>query len=335
METAINQIPQLLAGALKVRLEFVEGEHTSAFRLFNGFYEGIRDLTVDVYGKTLVLVGYGEDLDAANLLLQETRDFYLENLPWITCVISKYRTSEYAEDRRGTLTFGSKPDTEITELGCRYAVDLQMNQDASFYVDTRNLRKWLIENASGLEVLNTFAYTGSLGVAALAGKAARVVQVDRNPKFLDLARISVISNHLDLGKMKLTAVDFFVEIGQLKRKGQLFDIVILDPPFFSVTDKGTVDQGESSTRLINKVRPLVKDGGRIIAINNALFVSGKEYMNSLKELEQSGFVTVEETIPIPADITGYSETIVGQPPADPSPFNHPTKIAVLRVKRKT
>lgn len=37
-------------------------------------------------------------------------------------------------------------------------------------------------------MLNTFAYTGSLGVAACAGGTRRVVQVDLNRRFLDLAR---------------------------------------------------------------------------------------------------------------------------------------------------
>ncbi|MCK7505726.1 MAG: class I SAM-dependent methyltransferase [Desulfobacterales bacterium] len=35
----------------------------------------------------------------------------------------------------------------------------------------------------GRSVLNTFAYTGSLGVAAMAGGAVRVTQTDRNRQF--------------------------------------------------------------------------------------------------------------------------------------------------------
>jgi len=64
-----------------------------------------------------------------------------------------------------------------------------------------------------MDVLNTFAYTGSLGVAALAGGAVHVLQVDRNGRFLELARRSAMANHLDLGRMKLRADDVFNEIG--------------------------------------------------------------------------------------------------------------------------
>jgi len=43
---------------------------------------------------------------------------------------------------------------------------------------------------------------------------------------------------------------------------------------------------------------------------------------------------LDSILPVPLDVTGYPETIVDQPPADPAPFNHPTKIAVLKVFRK-
>jgi 23S rRNA (cytosine1962-C5)-methyltransferase len=37
---------------------------------------------------------------------------------------------------------------------------------------------------------------------------------------------------------------------------------------------------------------------------------------------------------VPPDCTGYPATRVSAPPVDPAPFNHPTKIAILRVRRK-
>jgi 23S rRNA (cytosine1962-C5)-methyltransferase len=183
-------------------------------------------------------------------------------------------------------------------------------------------------------VLNTFAYTGSLGVAALAGGAAQVLQSDRSRRFLELARRSAALNHLDLGRMKLQAQDFFSLVAKLKRAGSLFDCVILDPPYFSSTKQGEVDQVRESTRLINKVRPLVNDGGRLVAVNNALFLSGQDYCQGLEALCKDGYLSIEELIPVPEDVTGFPHTVVEKPPVDPAPFNHPTKIAVLGVRRR-
>jgi 23S rRNA (cytosine1962-C5)-methyltransferase len=86
--------------------------------------------------------------------------------------------------------------------------------------------------------------------------------------------------------------------------------------------------------VINKLRPLIKDGGLIVAINNALFLKGADYMASLEQLCQDGYLAIETIIPVLPDFTGYPDTIIAQPPANPAPFNHPTKIVILRVKRK-
>ena len=69
-----------------------------------------------------------------------------------------------------------------------------------------------------------------------------------------------------------------------------------------------------------------------MAINNALFVSGAEYMKTIEELCADGYLSVEELIPVPQDCVGYNVT--RSLPVDPAPFNHSTKIVVLRVKRK-
>ena len=79
---------------------------------------------------------------------------------------------------------------------------------------------------------------------------------------------------------------------------------------------------------------MINDGGWLVAINNALFVSGRDYLASLETLCADGYLTLEEYIPVPVDITGYPETIQAAAPADPAPFNHSTKIAILRVRRK-
>jgi 23S rRNA (cytosine1962-C5)-methyltransferase len=330
----MNTLTDRLQLALDARADLLVGDSTAALRLFAGFYEGYSDLVVDLYGQTLVLFDYSESLEAGGQTLSMAQDYLLENLPWVDCTIWKRRTAQDQNLRCGVVTFGEKPAEEISEHGIRYALDLLMNQDAGFYLDTRGLRKWLLDNATGWELLNTFAYTGSLGVAALAGGTAGVIQVDRNRQFLGLARQSGMLNRLDIGRMKLRAADFFSEVARLKHEKELFDCVIVDPPFFSSTTNGRIDLVNESVRVINKVRPLVKDDGYLVSINNALFLSGADYIKSLEELCQDGYLAIQELIPVPQDITGFPETVVNHPPSDPAPFNHSTKIVILRVKRK-
>ena len=55
---------------------------------------------------------------------------------------------------------------------------------------------------------------------------------------------------------------------------------------------------------------------------------------SLQALGGGGYVEIEELLPIDADSAGFSAPVTAYP-ADPVPFNHPTKIAILRIKRKS
>ncbi|HQU35314.1 MAG TPA: class I SAM-dependent methyltransferase [Anaerolineales bacterium] len=322
----------LLDKALAPRAHQVDSNHGAAFRLFNGFTEGDPSLSLDIYARTLVIHNYAEDPTQNQQVIENLVNALRNSLVWLRAGILKQRNGLTQEDKRGVFLFGDSPDTKITEHGVSYALDLTMNRDASFYLDTSLLRKWLIENMKGKSVLNTFAYTGSFGVAALAGGASRVVQVDRNRRFLDLARKSYALNGFSVNRNDFLALDFFPAVSRFKTGKQTFDCVILDPPFFSSTPKGKVDQEKESARLINKVRPLVNDGGYLIAINNALYVSGQEYMQTLENLCKDGYLKIEELIPVPEHFVGYRQ--VSKPITDPAPFNHSTKIAVLRVRRK-
>jgi 23S rRNA (cytosine1962-C5)-methyltransferase len=280
----ISLILSYLNQALQARLFLLDATHTSALRLFNGFYEGLPDLSVDLFGRTLVLYNYADQPTNFSPLIQAITEFYCTNLPWLNAILLKTRHAEDPSARRGSLLFGESTDDRICEHRVWYALDLQMNQDASFYLDTRNLRQWLKENTVGQSVLNTFAYTGSLGIAALAGGAISVLQTDLNPRFLEHARRSASLNPTITGQQSLQSGDFFRIAGTLRHQETRFDTVILDAPFFSQTSAGQVDLLNQSARLINKIRPLVAQNGRLIAINNALFLSGADYLASLQAL---------------------------------------------------
>ncbi len=327
-------ISALLEKAAAAREALFDERHQTAFRLFNGFTEGCPNLAVDIYAATAVLHNYADNPEDGLPLVQEVQEFLQEHLPWLRAGIVKTRSSPLAEEKRGKLLFGETPDRKAQEQGVWYALDLLMNQDASLYLDTRNLRRWAIENLRDRSVLNTFAYTGSLGAAACAGGASRVVQIDLSRQFLNLAKTSYTLNGFPIHKADFLAGDFWPLVSRLKRAGERFDCVFVDPPFFSATPKGVLYLNKDSARLINKVRPLINDGGWLVAVNNALYVSGKAYLGTLEALCADGYLKIAELIPVPEDFIGYAETRAGAPVTDPSPFNHSTKIAVLEVKRK-
>ena len=161
-------IEQLLYSAVEKRQAFLQADplHRGAWRIFNGFTEGCSDLAIDLMGRTAVVHDYGKSSAVDGHLIG---DFLVKNLDFLQAVLLKKRNYADGKERNGMLIYGEKTDSFIEEHNVRYSVDLTMNHDNGFYADTRNLRKYLLDNMQGKSVLNTFAYTGSLGVAAAAG----------------------------------------------------------------------------------------------------------------------------------------------------------------------
>jgi len=330
----IPSLTSLLENAFQARESLFDAKHQAAFRLFNGFTEGEAKLAIDLYAQTALIHNYADPPLEGREAVETAQGLIRERLPWVRGILVKTRSGQSAEEKRGTLSYGTKPDDRIREHGVWYALDLTMNRDASLYLDTRNLRKWAIDNLGGKSVLNTFAYTGSLGVAARAGGAARVVHLDLNRAFLNIAKTSYTLNGFPIDKKDFQAADFWPQVSRFKRSGESFDCIFLDPPFFASTPKATLDLQTDSARLINKVRPLINDGGLLVAINNAVFVSGQEYMHTLESLCADRYMHIERLIPVAEDFTGYTQTCNKELLVDPAPFNHSTKIAILRMRRK-
>lgn len=337
MMTAIMKtepIAHLLETALASRAALFDERHETALRLFNGFTEGQPNLVVDLYGKTLILHNYADHPASGFAAMRAAQEFLLPCLPWIQAIVVKTRNSPSSEEKRGSLVYGEAADRKIRENGVWYAIDVLLNRDASFYLDTRNVRQWAKENLAGKAVLNTFAYTGSLGVAALAGGATRVVQLDLNRNFLNVAKTSYTLNGFPIHKPDFRVGDFFPQVNRMKAANERFDCVFVDPPIYSATPKGVVNLADSYTRVINKVRPLINDGGWLVAINNALFYSGADYLQEIEALCADGYLTIAEMIPVPSDFIGNPVPPIAAAIADPAPFNHATKIVVLKVRRK-
>ncbi len=328
-------ISELLNKAIPLREPMFDPNHRSAMRLFNGFIEGNPELCIDLYAKSLLIHNYSNPPEKGTETVLLALGFLKERFPWVQSAVVKERYGESQEKKSGVVIFGGPLDRKILENDIWYSIDLCMNRDASLYLDTRFLRDWMIKNLKGKTVLNTFAYTGSLGVAAMGAGASQVVHVEQNRKFLNCAKDSYSLNGFPIKKSDFLEGDFWAKVSHLKNKGTLFDAVILDPPFFATSEQGTVDLAQNCKQVINKIRPLVQNDGYLIVINNALFLSGKEFMSEIESLCQDGYLSVETMIPIPPDFAGFSGTEKSPFVTDPAPFNHSTKIIVLRVKRKS
>ncbi len=324
-----------LRAALEARASLIDARHETAFRALHGFTEGLPALAIDVFATSLVVHDHaGPEGDEA--AVRRAVEIVCEAWPWVRAALWKNHRGVSPDARAGVMVLGAREDLarRVREGDVRYALALDAQKDAGLYLDTRNLRAWLTSTSRGARVLNTFAYTGSLGVAACAGGASHVVHVDKSREALNVAKASYTLNGFPVRRPEFVVDDVFAKTAKLRKSGELFDTVIVDPPFFSSTGGGRVDLEAGTARLLDKLRPLVGDGGALVVVHNALFVPGAEVHAALEHLGSDGYATIEQLVDVPDDVSGYAATRVTAPPVDPAPWKHPTKIGIVRIRRK-
>ena len=168
------------------------------------------------------------------------------------------------------LTGSGSPHFEVKEMGARYVVDLTATATSSgLFLDQRETRRELLSmDLTGRTVLNTFAHTGSLSVAAaLAG--GETLTLDLSRRYLDWARDNLRANHLDPADHDFVFGDAMEWLERLAKKGRAFDLVLVDPPSSSTARK----QGGSRWVLDRDLHALVARAARVTAPGGSLFVS--------------------------------------------------------------
>ncbi|WP_248795750.1 class I SAM-dependent methyltransferase [Pseudomonas sp. MWU13-2105] len=152
----------------------------------------------------------------------------------------------------------------ITEGGLRYQVDLGKKQNNGLFLDMRYGRDWVRANARGKRVLNLFAYTCGFSVAAIAGGAAHVLNLDMSRAALSRGRDNHRLNGHDLGKVGFLGHDLFKSWGKVIGSGP-FDLVIIDPPSFQ---KGSFLLSKDYQRVLRRLPELLSAEGEVLACMN-------------------------------------------------------------------
>ncbi|RZI43443.1 class I SAM-dependent rRNA methyltransferase [Herbaspirillum sp. HC18] len=161
---------------------------------------------------------------------------------------------------------GSEPgdETLVTENGVRYAVDIKTGHKTGFYIDQRDNRRLVMEQAAGRDVLNCFCYTGGFSLAALKGGAASVVSIDSSGEALEIGKRNVALNGFDSSKAEWWDADVFKTLRALREQGKSFDLIVLDPPKFAASP----DQVERAARAYKDINLI---GLQLLRENGLLF----------------------------------------------------------------
>lgn len=158
-----------------------------------------------------------------------------------------------------------------TEHGISYRIDFS-GYSCGFFLDQRHNRRYLSRLAPK-RLLNTFAYTGSFSVVA-AMRGAETWSIDLSKKALQWAKLNFVNNHIDPACHHFYADDVLKTLPRLRRRGLVFDAIILDPPTFSRGAKGKLLRAEETyPDLIRLVAPLLSPGGSLLLSSNATSIT--------------------------------------------------------------
>lgn len=158
------------------------------------------------------------------------------------------------------------PKIIVQERKARFYVNLFDYLDTGLFLDHRPLRKIVTKEVKGKKVLNLFAYTGSLSIAAALG-GAEVTTVDMSNTYINWAYDNFRLNNIQFSAHHFMAKNVF---DFLKETQEKYDLIILDPPSFSNSKKmdGTFDVGRDHRGLIDLCMQHLTQKGKLYFSNN-------------------------------------------------------------------
>jgi 23S rRNA (cytosine1962-C5)-methyltransferase len=126
-------------------------------------------------------------------------------------------------------------------------------------------------------VLNTFAYTCGFGVAAAAGGAQRVLNLDLSKSVLEWGQANYRANGFEPDQHDFVFGDVFDWLVRLAKRGDRFDLVILDPPGFSRTKSRAFSATRDYGELAGLAARVTAPDGSILACCNVAELPWKSF----------------------------------------------------------
>ena len=133
-------------------------------------------------------------------------------------------------------------ETIATERHLRFGIDFGTGYSPGLFLDQRENRRY-VRHLAPARMLNCFAYTCSFSVSA-ASVGATTLNVDISKKYLTRGRENFALNSLKTIDHRFIVDDVRMVLPRLARKGEKFDVIILDPPTFSRAPGGKTFQIE-------------------------------------------------------------------------------------------
>lgn len=283
---------------------------TDSCRIIFGEADFLPGLVIDKFSDVLVVQSLALGIDRMKM---EIIDILKELLAKDNIIIrgvyersdAKVRLNEGMERVKGFIGEPFDTKVEIVENGVKYLVDVAEGQKTGFFLDQKYNRAAIARLCKGARVLDCFTHTGSFALNAGLAGAKEVIGIDASELGVAQATENAALNGLS-DIVRFQVADVFDLLPEYEKKGELFDVVILDPPAFTKS-KNSVKNAVKGYREINlRAMKLVKDGGYLATCSCSHFMTpdlfaetiGQAAKNVRKRLRQVEYRTQAPDHPI-------------------------------------
>jgi len=259
----------------------------SSCRLIFGEADFLPGIVIDKFSDVLVVESLALGIDRFKPLIVELLKQVLkeEGMP-IRGVYersdAKVRLQEGMERFKGFI--GEEFDTKVSivENGVKYMVDVKDGQKTGFFLDQKYNRAAIRPMCKDAKVLDCFTHTGSFALNAGMAGAKSVLGVDASELGVAQATENAALNGLS-DRVSFICEDVFELLPRLEKEGELFDVVILDPPAFTKS-RNSIKNAVKGYREINlRAMKLVKNGGYLATCSCSHFMNPELFAKTIGE----------------------------------------------------
>ena len=264
---------------------------TSSCRVIFGEADYVPGMVVDKFEDVLVVQSLALGIDRYKMLILELlQEEMAKDGVTIRGIYersdAKVREQEGMKREKGFLSEPFDTKVQIVENGVKYIVDVEDGQKTGFFLDQKYNRLAIQKLCKDARVLDCFTHTGSFALNAGIAGAKEVIGVDASDLGCRQAEENARLNGLE-DRVTFQCADVFELLPELEAKGELFDVVILDPPAFTKS-RNSVKNAMKGYREINmRGMKLVKPGGYFATCSCSHFMTPELFTEVIGQAAKS------------------------------------------------